>query len=184
MLNNLKDLPEILDRWANGALSTDIREAAEQVVSELQEAGPLWSGEFSNSWVIETSMGNKSSPSRAKGLPQPVQGRLLSGVELFTKPEVKYKIYNVAPYAGVAIDYEQPEREFTRPKDYKTPLQKASKTKPGERNSSNIRGDVAEGPGGNISTAPLDWYDTYLKGGNIDRTIKVAMDRAFKKFPR
>jgi hypothetical protein len=53
----------------------------------------------------------------------------------------------------------------------------------GER-SAKIRGNLDKSGKGNTRTAPLDWYDNYLKGGGIDRTIKVAMDRAFRKFPR
>ena len=184
MAKALKDLSMFIDRWVNGILSTDIREAAEQTVKELQEAGPVWSGEFANSWVIETSGGVKTGGSGATGNPQPVIGPFLSGAELFNKPEVKYTIYNVARHAGVAIDYEQ--GKFFRPKDFPEPLQESlnpGMIKYGER-SANIRGNLDESGEGNTSTAPLDWYDNYLKGGGIDRTIKVAMDRAFRKFPR
>ena len=173
-----------IDRWVNGILSTDIREAAEQTVKELQEAGPVWSGEFANSWVIETSGGSRSGGSGAKTAPQPVVGPLLSGAELYRKPEVKYSIYNVARHAGVAIDYEQ--GNFFRPKAFPAPLQESlnpGMVEYGAR-SANIRGNLDKSGKGNTSTAPLDWYDTYLKGGGIDRTIKVAMDRAFRKFPR
>ena len=57
MAKDYKQFLVDIDRWVNGILSTDIREAAEQTVKELQEAGPVWSGEFANSWVIETSGG-------------------------------------------------------------------------------------------------------------------------------
>lgn len=173
-----------IDRWVNGILSTDIREAAEQTVRELQEAGPVWSGEFANSWVIETSGGSKSGGSGAKTTPQPVVGPFLSGAELYRKPEVKYTIYNVARHAGIAIDYEQ--GNFFRPKAFPTPLQESLNPNAIEygKRSANIRGNLDKSGKGNTRTAPLDWYDTYLKGGGIDRTIKVAMDRAFRKFPR
>ena len=184
MAKALEDLPMFIDRWVNGILSTDIREAAEQTVKELQEAGPVWSGEFANSWVIETSGGSKSSGSGAKTAPQPVVGPLLSGAELYRKPEVKYTIYNVARHAGVAIDYEQ--GIFFRPKDFPEPLQESLNSGMVEHGArrANIRGNLDKSGKGNTRTAPLDWYDTYLKGGGIDRTIKVAMDRAFRKFPR
>lgn len=182
--NGLENFGIKLDRWVNGALSTDIREAAEEIVRELQESGPVWSGEFANSWVIETSTGNKAGGSGAKTTPQPVVGPLLSGKELFTKPEVKYTIYNVASYAGKAID-EEPGR-FFRPKDFPEPLQEQLNPKLiryGARKE-NIRGNLDLSGAGNTRTAPLDWYDTYLKGKKIDRTIKISMDRAFRQFPQ
>ena len=37
MAKALEDLPMFIDRWVNGILSTDIREAAEQTVKELQD---------------------------------------------------------------------------------------------------------------------------------------------------
>ena len=183
----LKTFAKELDRWVNGVLTADLRLAAEQTVSDLQEAGPLWTGRFANSWVIETSGGSRSSVSRRRGLPQPVKAPFLTGAEVYKKPEVKYRIYNIASYAGSAIDYE-PDT-FTRPERFPIPLQESvdpSKVKFGDRRS-DIRGNLSdanddEGP--HSRTAPLDWYDTYLDGGALDRTLKVAMNRAFKKFPR
>lgn len=184
VFKRLRKFSEDADRWVNGALSTDLREAAETIVKELQESGPVWSGEFANSWVIETSGGNKSGGSGAKTVPQPVTGPLLSGAELYLKPEVKYTIYNVARHAGKAID-EEPGI-FFRPKDFPEPLQEnlnPKLIKYGTREN-NIRGDLDLSGAGNTRTAPLDWYDTYLKGKKIDRTIKISMDRAFRRFPR
>ncbi len=183
----IEDFPKHIDRWVNGIFTRDLRLAAEQVVSELQEAGPLWTGKFANSWVIETSGGNKSPASRKRGLPQPVKAPFLTGAEVYFKPEVKYTIYNVVSYAGSAIDYEP--STFTRPERFPVPLQESvnpDKITFGDRRS-NIRGSLSgendfQGP--NSRTAPLDWYDNYLDGGALNKAIKVAMNRAFKKFPR
>ena len=47
-------------------------DAAEQIVEELQDAGPSWSGRYSNSWEIEANgnisrgNGNKGNPRRIK----------------------------------------------------------------------------------------------------------------------
>ena len=74
----LKIFAKELDRWVNGVLTADLRLAAEQTVSELQKAGPLWTGRFANSWVIETSGGSRSSVARRRGLPQPVKAPFLT----------------------------------------------------------------------------------------------------------
>ena len=186
-MKQLRKLPQALDRFVNGVFTTDLRIAAEKVVSDLQEAGPLWTGRFANSWVVETSGGSRSSIGTRRGLPKPVKAPFLTGAEVYRKPEVKYTIYNIASYAGSAIDYE-PDT-FTRPERFPVPLQESvnpEKVKFGYRRS-NIRGNLSganddEGP--HSRTAPLDWYDNYLDGGFIDRTISVAMKKAFKKFPR
>lgn len=184
MAKKLESFGVKLDRWVNGVLSTDIREAAEEAVRELQESGPVWSGEFANSWVIETSGGRKSGGSGATGSPQPVTGPLLSGNELFNKPEVKYTIYNVSRHAGKAID-EEPGT-FFRPREFPDPLQEnlnPTLIRTGLRED-NIRGKLDLSGSGNTRTAPLDWYKTYLRGKKLDRTIKISLDRAFRQFPR
>ena len=96
MAADLGALAIAIDAFVNGILSTDIREAAEQIVDDLQQAGPSWTGQFSNSWVIQTSGGTRSGGSGASGEPQRVNGPLLTGAELFRKPEVKYTIYNLS----------------------------------------------------------------------------------------
>lgn len=183
MAKKLESFGVKLDRWVNGVLSTELREAAEEVVRELQESGPVWSGEFANSWVIETLGGRKAGGSGATGIPQPVVGPLLSGKELFTKPEVKYTIYNVSRHVGKAVDQE-PGR-FFRPKEFPSPLQKdlnPDLIRTGDR-VNNIRGDLDLSGEGNVRTAPLDWFKTYLRGKKLGRTIEIRMDRAFRQFP-
>jgi hypothetical protein len=191
MAADLGALAIAIDAFVNGILSTDIREAAEQIVDDLQQAGPSWTGQFSNSWVIQTSGGTRSGGSGASGEPQRVNGPLLSGAELFRKPEVKYTIYNIAPHADVAID--RAEDNFYRPT--KTPQTALGRRKweitnpPSSRGTPFVRGNLA-GPTGRVDTggasrtAPLNWYQTYIDGGKIDRTIKVRMDSAFRQFPK
>lgn len=183
----LKKLAKRLDRWVTGVVTNDLRLVAEKTVSDLQDAGPLWTGRFANSWVVEASDGSRSSVSKRRGLPKPVKAPSLSGPEFYKKEPVKYTIYNIASYAGSAIDYE-PDT-FTRPEKFPIPLQESvnpNKVKFGARNEG-IRGNLSgandtEGP--NSRTAPQDWYDNYLKGGALDKSIKVAMNRAFRKFPK
>jgi hypothetical protein len=184
MAKGFKQLPEEIDRWFNGFTTRDLRKGAEKVVTELQQAGPLYSGKFANSWVIRTPDGREQGSPSAKGQPQKVKAPFLSGKELYTKPEIKYTIFNTDPDAGIAIDYEQgvtgTDGGFRNPGE--DPLQDESKIKRGIRQQ-DIRGNVV-GDGSNISTAPLDWYDDYLEGGALDKTIKVTLHEAFKKFPR
>jgi len=149
-----------------------VAQSAQAVVKDLQELGPAWSGQFSNSWEI-ASASKVSSGSGSSGPRQRILAPILTVDEYKFKPEIKYYIANKAPYADVALDlvestYRYPGFE---------PIKKA------ERGSrlTGLRGDLsvnASGP--NRRTAPLDWYTTYLRGGSIDKRISTYMDQALR----
>lgn len=167
-LNELDRLGQNLDRLAVAAFSRGPARAAEEIVVDLQEAGPVWSGKFSNSWQIETTDGRRTAGSGSPGMPQRVPAPLLSG-RGFAFDDVKYTISNFASYADEARDLV--EGTFIDPGT--TPLKEYDR---GTR-VSGYRGDLVgndEGP--NRSTAPLDWYTTYARGGAIDRRIRIEMD--------
>lgn len=167
-LRELDRLVENLDRFAVAAVSRGPARAAEEIVVDLQEAGPVWSGQFANSWQIDTSDGRKTSGSGAPGLPQRVPAPLLSG-RGFAFDEFKYTISNFSGHADEARDLV--EGRYIDPGTL--PLKEYDR---GTR-VSGIRGDlIGEDEGPNRSTAPLDWYATYLRGGAIDRRIKIELD--------
>jgi len=168
LLNELERLGENLDRLAVAAFSRGPARAAEEIVVDLQEAGPVWSGRFPNSWQIDTNDGRKTVGTGAAGYPQRLYAPLLSG-RSFVGDDIKYTISNFAPYADEARDLA--EGIFIDPGT--TPLKEYDR---GTR-VSGYRGDLIgndEGP--NRSTAPLDWYTTYVRGGAIDRQIKLSLD--------
>lgn len=168
-LNELDRLAENLDRIAVAAFSRGPARAAEEIVVDLQEEGPIWSGRFSNSWQIETSDGRRTAGSGAPGMPQRVPAPLLSG-RGFAFDGIKYTISNFSSYSNEARDlvegrYIDPGTDPLKPYDRGTRV-------------SGYRGDLVgndEGP--NRSTAPLDWYTTYVRGGAIDRRIRIELDK-------
>jgi len=167
-LNEVDRLVENLDRFAVAAFSRGPARAAEEIVVDLQEAGPVWSGKFSNSWQIETTDGRRTAGSGAPGLPQRVPAPLLSG-RGFAFDDIKYTISNYAPYADEARDLV--EGVFIDPGT--TPLKEYDR---GTR-VSGYRGDlIGDDEGPNRSTAPLDWYTTYVRGGAIDNRIRIELD--------
>ena len=167
-LNELDRLAENIDRLAVAAFSRGPARAAEEIVVDLQEAGPVWSGRFSNSWQIDTNDGRRTAGSGAAGMPKRIPAPLLSG-RGFAFDDIKYTVSNFAPHADVARDLV--EGNFVNPgtlplKDYTRGLR-----------VSGYRGDLITDPDGpNRRTAPLDWYTTYVQGGAIDRRIRVHMD--------
>lgn len=167
-LNELDRLVENIDRIAVAAFSRGPARAAEEIVIDLQEAGPVWSGRFANSWQIETTDGRRTSGSGSPGLPQRVPAPLLSG-RGFAFDDSVYTISNFSTYADQARDLT--EGRYIDPGT--TPLKEYDR---GTR-VSGIRGDlIGDDEGPNRSTAPLDWYATYLRGGAIDRRIKIELD--------
>lgn len=149
-----------------------VAQSAQAVVKDLQELGPAWSGEFSNSWEI-ASASKVSSGSGSAGPPQKLLAPILTTDEYKFKPEVKYYIANKAPHADIALDlvestYRYPGFE---------PIKEAER---GDR-VTGLRGDLAVNTNGsNRRTAPLDWYTTYLRGGAIDKRISTYMDQALR----
>ena len=77
MAKNLKNFRRDLNRVKISTLYSGPAKAAEKVVTELQEAGPSWTGLYSNSWQIEIE-GQKSTGTRREGNPQPVKAPKLS----------------------------------------------------------------------------------------------------------
>jgi hypothetical protein len=175
--NELKRLAQNLDRFATAAFSRAPAAAAEKTVSDLQERGPVWTGRFSNSWQI-ASGSRVVAGTGQPGWPVKISSPLLTGRELLFKPEIKYTISNFAtgpqgPYALKAMDLEEgifkyPGTPPLKPAEYGTRV-------------SGIRGNLLNtGKGPNRTTAPLDWFTTYVRGGYIDRTVQVSFDQALR----
>lgn len=165
----LDRLGDNLDRLAVAAFSRGPTRAAEEIVVDLQEAGPVWSGEFSNSWEISTSDGRKTSGSKQPGAPQRVSAPLVSGRGL-AFDDALLNISNTAAHALVAMDLEP--GVFIDPGT--EPLKPVTRGTRQDGIRGKFQPEGSDGP--NRRTAPYDWYTNYLKGGYINRRIRLAMD--------
>ena len=186
--NRLWKLAENFEIILTGVLSMGIKRSAEDIVSDLQEAGPSWTGSFSNSYQIATSSGVTGGTGQP-GEPRPVNALVLTGPELVSNG-TKYTISNTSEHADIALDLVSRsdwERPGGRPQTAKGKAAWVleSNTSDG-RNNPSRRGEIGGGDtkGESSRTAPLDWYDNYIKGGKIDKTIKLQMDRAFRAAPK
>jgi hypothetical protein len=155
------------------------RQSAVNIMNDLAEAGPVWSGEFQNSWVAvpgKSGAGSKGSyPYSLSDVPE--LNLTLAGARSAVLPNGKtFTIENTQPYAAYALDLEEgvfrgigfagsPEGQIV-----------AQGTR-----SSGKRGDVTtDAEGEAISTAPLDWYTTYVNGGEMARALELGIKTAFK----
>lgn len=164
--------------------------SAHRAVKELQQEGPSWTGQFSNSWRITTPDGRFFEGDGGTGEPRPINVPLLTPGQAFktgfSKDKVVFTISNNSRWAGQAVDFL--EDDFFRPtKEPQTQLGR-SKWEISEvgRSQTSIRGDLLE-PVGKVDTgkasrtAPQDWFTTYLTSGKLDKAITVEMNNMFRR---
>jgi hypothetical protein len=51
-LNEIGRLANKLDEFAGAAVNAGVALAAKRIVDDLQKAGPSWTGDFKNNWVV------------------------------------------------------------------------------------------------------------------------------------
>lgn len=152
------------------------RQAAVEIMNDLAEAGPYWSGNFRNNWVADSpgmALGKKAKyPYKIRDVAK------LGDTIVATKKTVKLKIFNSSGYALEALDLK--EGRF-----FPDGPPKGNIVREGERqlneDGEGIRGDIQQGDGNNVSTAELDWFMTYLKGGAIQAALKQGVTVGFRK---
>ena len=106
------EISKNLEIVVTGVLSMGIKRSAEDIVSDLQEAGPSWTGSFSNSYQIATSSGVTGGTGQP-GEPRPVNALVLTGKELVLDG-TKYTISNTSEHADIALDLVS-RSDWTRP---------------------------------------------------------------------
>ena len=196
MAKNLFKLIEELDRVASSLVISGPSRVAKRTIKELQQAGPSWTGKFSNSWAIETPDGRTFEGDGAEGEPRPIKlpvglltGRQNVRGSLPIKDRAVTTIYNFSPWVEQATD--RVDDFFSRPtKQPKTALGlrkweihqgNSGRPQPGKR------GDVPS-PLGRVDTgkssrtADLNWFQTYNNGGHLDRAVTIEIDKLMKEF--
>tara|TARA_Y100001938_G_scaffold126809_1_gene179096 strand:+ start:44 stop:670 length:627 start_codon:yes stop_codon:yes gene_type:complete len=157
-------------------INNGVRNAAVQVMNDLAKKGPVWSGEFRDSWIATSkqktggSASSGSFPYNLNNIPQ---------LSLKQKQQVKkIEITNTSKWAKYALDLEA--GRFFPTKEQPNP--KGDIVKSGKRNitTTTFRGDITSGDGKARITAPLDWYSNYLKGGEFKQSLGRGLQMGFK----
>ena len=187
-----KDLATDLDRVGASLTLGGPTLVAQRVVTELQQAGPSWSGRFSNSWQIEGPQSQIVKGDGQKGEPRPVvftsapftgpQAAATLFRTTVLKDKVIFKISNFSTYADVATDMK--ESIFKRP----TPLPETQlcRSKFNEinegRKGSSLRWDIGGGnpESSSSETARKDWLPNYANGGGLTKAVKIEMDAVMR----
>jgi hypothetical protein len=182
------NLLQELDRVAATTIYNGPKAVAERVVRELQQDGPSWSGEFSNSWQIQTPTVLKKGTGQP-GEPVPVTTPPLTGQQvaksLGSKDSVVFTISNFAPHALEAIDAVQHDRQYYARRKTSQPTTSLGLSKWqefGPRAAVSYRGQTGGGSEGGSSsrTAPLDWFANYASA-ELGRAVQIEMDSAIRR---
>jgi len=149
--------------------NTKVRTIAKNIMNDLAEEGPVWSGDFRDSYIatsLSTSVsGSGSYPYKVSDIPQ------LSVSKRDTERVKKIRIGNTAEHARIAMDLEAPKDNFEFP-GYGPEGEILFR---GVRPEGGKRGQIQGSGNKNRSTAPLDWYTTYMKGGKMQRRVKQGI---------
>lgn len=162
------------------------RSVAVQIMNDLAKKGPEWSGDFKNSWEA-VALGEGSKIGKSGSFPYKIGNIPRLSTE---KGEIsranKLQITNSSKWAKYALDIEKGKftpPNFPRPERPKNPIGKVVKT--GKRNpdSPTLRGEISGGSGGARITAPLFWYNKYLDGGGLQKSVEAGIKLGFKRNP-
>ena len=162
-------------------LNNTVRTVAVQIMNDLAEAGPEWSGEFKNSWeAVPLGEGSKigksgSYPYKLNNIPQ-----LSTAKEAISKAN-KLQITNTSEWAEYALDIK--EGRFFPPKDKPNPKGDIEATGKRDVSTTTLRGQISGGDGKARITAPLFWYNKYLNGGGLQKSVEAGAKFAFKRNP-
>jgi hypothetical protein len=194
--NDLNDLINVLDRLGSSLVVSGPARVARKTIRELQQEGPSWTGRFSNSWQLETDDGRLYRGDGGPGDPRDINipvgvftGRQNVRGVLPIKDRAIATISNFSDYAAQATDLEEGIfiRDWAEPPSDK-PQTALGKSKFYEEDSGrkfpSFRGDPGGGNPLSVSgtTAELDWFADYVRGGRLDRTLRVEMDGLLQEF--
>ena len=164
------------DQLLNKKINKTVRTVTRNLMNELAEIGPVWTGDFRDSYVAkDVSSGQMKTakyPYKLNDVPKLP----------FTKKELKRKkriaIENTAPHAKIAMDLVP--AEFVLPQGKRSP--EGEVVARGTRPEGGKRGEIGtkqKDGGDNRSTAPLDWYKTFEKGGKLEKITQKSINATF-----
>lgn len=150
------------------------QQACVEIMNGLVEVGPGYSGAFSSAWYAVTKGDTPGGP-RSSGSLYKYDKRNVPKAR-FTAGTL-YQIVNGSSYAAEAMDL-VPGRFVSQLEDGKEPVKDPVDvgTRYGQR-----RGEVTSGKGFAISTAELDWWDTYNVGGSLSKDLAKGVKNGFGK---
>ena len=182
------DLPKLIAALEKVAVSVGYegpRQACQEIIEDLQQEGPSWSGKFSNSWLLEAPSGfpgsvkgdGGSGEPRSIKKPTPALNPLKQKIASLN--QTVFIINNFSDWSSQAIDDE--EDSFLRPTpEPETELGRKKLENGGPRLVPALRGRLGPGEDGASRTANLFWFKTYNNGGKRDNVIASTLAKALR----
>jgi hypothetical protein len=149
------------------------RNAAVDIMNNLAESGPVWTGRFSSAWYAVEDGGTPGG-SRSEGKIYKYDLRNVPVTRF--KSGTLYRIVNGMPYAAQAqdlVEFDPPNEKLRRGTIAPDRLDYGTRPEGGRR------GELQGGGSRNRSTAPLDWYSTYINGGGLKKDLGIGARRGF-----
>ena len=165
----ISELPVDVRQLINDAA----RFTAVEIMNDLAKAGPEWTGNFQDSWVA-IPVGAGASGSTGGGYPYNLSDvpRLSTSIKETARVK-KFEIVNIQPYAEYALDLKEGVfKAIGEPAG--DIVDRGVRSVPGRRGA--LLGD-----GDATSTAPLDWYSTYINGGGMSKSIEAGVTFSFRR---
>lgn len=164
-------------------ITTSARTAAKNVMNDLAERGPEYSGIFKDSWrarVIETGQQRDGEyPYSILDVPKLVPDKA-TAFDIRVRGIPKLEIYNTQPYQEYALDL---KRGKFRPDMFSNgqPIPPIGRVrKQGGRGKDPVfRGEFVNSIGTGKSTARPNWFRTYIKGAKFRSAIEKGVRLGF-----
>jgi len=176
-----KEFDKFFKKDLKKTFSKASRRVCVEIMNDLAQKGPAYSGEFSSAWYA-VPPGTEPGGPRSTGKVYKYDLRNVPEAK-FKSKGTYYEIVNGADYAPIALDLEEGvfigqyeeviNADGTKERKKIPPVGKIVDT--GSRvDEPHIRGEfTGTGKPTGVSTAPLDWYNTYTSGGGL----KISLDR-------
>jgi hypothetical protein len=182
-----QSIAKSIERDTRRALARGIQEFAVRSMNNLAQAGPAWTGEFSQSWVFVPEGGSAQSPTAGakNGIGKYNKNDVpVREVERYLKDgKTRFQIANTSEHALIAIDAQ--ESKFAPPPSPPAPIDPVKVPVAygtGRPKREHFRWEMRNTEGEEITsqiTAGQDWFPNYLDGGQLQEDLKSGVRAGF-----
>lgn len=180
-----KSIAAQIERDTRKALAKSIQAFAITSMNNLAQAGPAWTGEFSQSWVFVPE--GESAQSLTAGATAGIgkyskSDAPLQKIESYLKTgKDRFQIVNTSAHAAIAIDEE--EATFRPPADQPYPIGDVVKYGTGRPRQDHLRWQIRDGGGDEEITSQItaekDWFTNYKSGGQLQKDLSDGVRLGF-----
>lgn len=174
-----------IEKETRRALAKSIQEFAVNSMNNLAQAGPAWTGEFSQSWVFvaEGEPAQNLTAGATTGIGKyDKRDAPLQRIESYLKNgRERFQIVNTSAHALIAIDEES--AQFRPPADQPYPIGDSVEYGTGRPRQEHLRWQIRSGGSDDEITSQItaekDWLVTYKNGGQLQKDLSDGVRLGF-----